>query len=385
MMNIITWISRVFVGILFIFSGLIKLNDPLGFSYKLEDYFAPDVLNLTFLEPLALPIALFVVILEVLLGVALLIGYRARLAVWLLLGMIVFFTFLTFYSAYFEKVTDCGCFGDAIPLTPWQSFWKDIILLIFILILTAGQRHIKPILNHPRINNGIMAASLVACSYFGYHVLNHLPIKDFRPYAVGKNLIEGMKSAEELGKEGPEYQTIFTMRNKNTGEEVAISNVVYSDDKWWERPDWETVPEKTKFVKVKDGYEPPIHDFVIAYEGEDITWEILQKPVIFLVISKNLPSASVNGFEKITKFALDAQKNGYEILGLSATSGPAMEEFRHMVQAPYTFAEMDETTLKTIIRANPGILLLKEAQVIAKWHHNDLPDFEKVSKKYLNP
>jgi len=175
------------------------------------------------------------------------------------------------------------------------------------------------------------------------------------------------------------------MRNKNTGEEVTISNVVYSDDKWWEKPDWETVPEKTKFVKVKDGYEPPIHDFVIAYEGEDITWEILQKPVIFLVISKNLPSASVKGFEKITKFAIDAQSNGYEILGLSATSGSAMEEFRHMVQAPYTFAEMDETTLKTIIRANPGILLLKEAQVIAKWHHNDLPDFEKVTKKYLNP
>jgi uncharacterized membrane protein YphA (DoxX/SURF4 family) len=385
MMNLITWISRVFVGLLFIFSGLIKLNDPLGFSYKLEDYFAPDVLNLPFLEPLALPIALFVVILEVLLGVGLLIGYRARVAVWLLLGMIVFFTFLTFYSAYFEKVTDCGCFGDAIPLTPWQSFWKDIILLVFILILTVGQRHIKPLLNHPRINNGIMAATLVACSYFGYHVLNHLPVKDFRPYAVGKNLIEGMKSAEELGKEGPEYQTIFTMRNKNTGEEVTISNVVYSDDKWWEKPDWETVPEKTKFVKVKDGYEPPIHDFVIAYEGEDITWEILQKPVIFLVISKNLPSASVKGFEKITKFAIDAQSNGYEILGLSATSGSAMEEFRHMVQAPYTFAEMDETTLKTIIRANPGILLLKEAQVIAKWHHNDLPDFEKVTKKYLNP
>jgi uncharacterized membrane protein YphA (DoxX/SURF4 family) len=385
MMNLITWISRVFVGLLFIFSGLIKLNDPLGFSYKLEDYFAPDVLNLPFLEPLALSIALFVVILEVILGVALLIGYRARMAVWLLLGMIVFFTFLTFYSAYFEKVTDCGCFGDAIPLTPWQSFWKDIILLVFILILTVGQRHIKPLLNHPRINNSIMAATLVACSYFGYHVLNHLPVKDFRPYAVGKNLIEGMKSAEELGKEGPEYQTIFTMRNKNTGEEVTISNVVYSDDKWWEKPDWETVPEKTKFVKVKDGYEPPIHDFVIAYEGEDITWEILQKPVIFLVISKNLPSASVKGFEKITKFAIDAQSNGYEILGLSATSGSAMEEFRHMVQAPYTFAEMDETTLKTIIRANPGILLLKEAQVIAKWHHNDLPDFEKVTKKYLNP
>jgi uncharacterized membrane protein YphA (DoxX/SURF4 family) len=384
-MNILTWISRIFVGVLFIFSGLIKLNDPLGFSYKLEDYFAPDVLNLTFLEPFALAIALFVVILEVVLGVALLLGYRAKLAVWLLLGMIVFFTFLTFYSAYFEKVTDCGCFGDAIPLTPWQSFWKDIILLVFILILVAGQKHITPLLNRPRIMAGGMLFTVLACSYFGYHVINHLPIKDFRPYAIGKNIIEGMKTADELGLEGPEYQTLFTMRHTETGATREISNVEYMEDKWWEKTEYEVLSDLTRFVKVKDGYEPPIHDFVMAMDGEDITWEVLQKSMIFLIVSKNLPTASIQGFEKITAFAQEAQLAGYELLGLTATSGSAAEEFRHLVQAPYPFAQMDETTLKTIVRANPGILLLKDATVIAKWHHNDLPSFQKVQAKYLQP
>ena len=134
-MKILVGISRIVVGILFIFSGLIKLNDPIGFSFKLQDYFAPGVLDLEFLIPYSLLLAIFIVIFEVLLGVMLLVGYLRKFTVWSLLLMIVFFTFLTFYSAYFNKVTDCGCFGDAIKLTPWESFTKDVILLVFILIL----------------------------------------------------------------------------------------------------------------------------------------------------------------------------------------------------------------------------------------------------------
>ena len=128
-MKYLVHLSRLLVGILFIISGLIKLNDPLGFSYKLEEYFSSDVLNLPFLEPYALAISLFVVIFEVVLGVFLLIGFKRKFTVWSLLGMIVFFTFLTFYSAYFDKVKDCGCFGDALKLTPWESFTKDVVLL----------------------------------------------------------------------------------------------------------------------------------------------------------------------------------------------------------------------------------------------------------------
>ena len=146
-MKYLVWISRIFVGVLFIISGLIKLNDPVGFSFKLEEYFSQGVLNLPFLMPLALGISIFVVIVEVILGVLLLIGFKPKFTVWSLLLMIVFFTFLTFYSAYFNKVTDCGCFGDAVKLTPWESFTKDIILLILILVLFIGRKFITPIFN----------------------------------------------------------------------------------------------------------------------------------------------------------------------------------------------------------------------------------------------
>ena len=182
-MKYITHISRILVGALFIISGLIKLNDPLGFSYKLQEYFSADVLNITFLEPYALGISIFVVVFEVVLGVFLLIGYKLKFTVWSLLLMIVFFTFLTFYSAYFDKVKDCGCFGDALKLTPWESFTKDIILLFFVLILFFGVKHIKPLFSKLP-TTALALLSFIFCLWFGYHVLMHLPSKDFRAYKI---------------------------------------------------------------------------------------------------------------------------------------------------------------------------------------------------------
>src|SRR5690606_10922348 len=190
-MRILDGVSRVIVGILFIISGLIKLNDPVGFSFKLKDYFAPEVLDLGFLVPYALLIAIFVVIFEVLLGVALLLGYLKKITLWSLLLMIVFFTFLTFYSAYFNKVTDCGCFGDAIKLTPWESFIKDVILLVLILILFFGRKYIQPFFSK-NVRSIAIFASFVFCLAVTYWVLQHLPIIDFRPYKIGANIQEGM-------------------------------------------------------------------------------------------------------------------------------------------------------------------------------------------------
>ena len=150
-MKLLTFIARTFVGVLFIISGFIKLNDPIGFSYKLQEYFSSDVLNLPFLEPYALALAIFVVVFEVVLGVFLVIGYQPKFTLWSLLSMIVFFTFLTFYSAYFDKVKDCGCFGDALKLTPWESFTKDLVLLVLILLIFYGQKYIQPIFK-PTLN-----------------------------------------------------------------------------------------------------------------------------------------------------------------------------------------------------------------------------------------
>ncbi len=201
-------ITRWIVGILFIISGLIKLNDPLGFSFKLEEYFSQGVLDLPFLMPYALSLALFVVIFEVMLGIMLLVGFRLKFTLWSLLAMIVFFTFLTFYSAYFNKVTDCGCFGDAIKLTPWESFTKDVILLALILFLFLKQASLKPLLGM-RTRQWVFFITLLGCIVFANHVLNHLPVIDFRPYKVGANIEEGMEVPEDAPKPVYDYAWKF--------------------------------------------------------------------------------------------------------------------------------------------------------------------------------
>lgn len=381
-MKFITQISRVLVGALFIFSGLVKLNDPVGFSYKLDEYFAPDVLNLPFLQPLALSLAIILVIVEVLVGVALIIGFWRKVTSWVLLLMIVFFTFLTFYSAYFNKVTDCGCFGDAIPLTPWESFGKDVVLTILVLIIFFNRNYIQPFMRKGA-SSAIMLVSLGACVALAVHVLNHLPVIDFRPYAVGKSIPDGMKSAEELGLQPTEYGTIYYLRNTESGEISKVSSKAYVDDKWYERKEFEMLTDKTETVVLVEGYEPPVHDFVISLEDEDITDRVLSMPVVFIVISQKIEAADKKSFEAINEFAVEAAKSNYFTLGVCASLPSVVEEYRHELQTPFPFAVMDETTLKTIVRSNPGIVLLKHGRVAAKWHYNDLPGFEEVEKKYL--
>ncbi len=379
-MKFITQVARVLVGALFIFSGLIKLNDPVGFSFKLDEYFGADVLNLPFLQPFALSMAVVIVILEVLLGVALLLGKCKKSTIWLLLLMILFFTFLTFYSAYFNKVTDCGCFGDAIPLTPWQSFGKDVILSILILLIFFNKKYIKPVLPSG-LSNGLLILALIGCSAFGYYVLNHLPVKDFRAYAEGKSIVEGMKSAEEMGKEPTTYITMYTLKNKETGEEKVIDSEAYIADKWWEKKEWEIQSDKSQ-TKVKNhGYEPPVHDFVILLNDEDITSKILNMENVFLVVAYNITKTHAEGYPNINTFAENAEAAGVSVFGLSASLNETVENFRHEAQTPYPFASVDETTLKTIIRSNPGLVWLQNGVVKKKWHYNDVPDFSTIKSQ----
>jgi len=372
-MKFLTQFSRLFVGVLFIFSGLIKLNDPMGFGFKLEEYFSEAVLNLTFLEPFALEFAIFVVIFEVLLGVALLIGYKSKFTVWLLFLMNVFFAFLTFYSAYYDKVTDCGCFGDAIPLTPWGSFAKNVIILFFILILMKGMKYLKPLFSS-KGSTIVLGISVVLCAWFGYHVLNHLPVKDFRAYAIGKSIPEGMMMAEELGLEPPQYQTIYTLKDTTTGETMEVNDKIYISEGWWEKKQWKIVSDLTKTEKISEGYEPPIHDFSIVNDNGDYTEYILSAPNVLLVISYDLSLANVDGFKTMSKLGWDADKAGVTIMGLSSADSQTAEEFRHSVQAPFEFAVTDKTTLKTIVRSNPGLIYLENGVVKGKWHFNDVPE-----------
>ena len=361
-MKYLVGISRIFVGILFIISGFIKLNDPVGFSFKLEEYFSFGVLNLPFFEPHALKIAIIVVILEVLLGVLLLIGFRVKFTVWSLLVMIIGFTFLTFYSAYFNKVTDCGCFGDALKLTPWQSFTKDIILLVLIIILFIGQKYIKPIFSSG-VNRVLTLLTVAACSVFVYYVLNHLPAIDFRPYKIGANIEEGMSVPEDAPKAIYDYAWKF---NINGEEKTIITRGDYPE------VDGEYISVET--TEIQEGYEPPIHDFSIEKDGVDQASELLQEPKLVMVIAYDLGKSNYEAFEEVKTVTDKAIKQGYKVIGMSASSEDFTTKLSKEYKLNFEFYFTDQTTLKTIVRSNPGVLILEKGTIKQKVHYNDLDE-----------
>lgn len=362
-MKILITFSRIIVGTLFIFSGLIKLNDPVGFSFKLKDYFAPEVLNLEFLVPYALLIAIVLVIFEVLLGIMLLIGYLKKFTLWSLLLMILFFTFLTFYSAYFNKVTDCGCFGDAIKLTPWQSFIKDIILLFFILILFFGRKHLQPLFTKTA-RRFIILIAFIGCLGITYFVLQHLPIIDFRPYKIGANIEEGMEIPDGAPKPVFDYHWKFNIN----GEEKTITT---QGD--YPNVDGEFI--KVETTEVQKGYEPPIHDFTMERDGEDFTAELLNEEKLIAIVAYSLGNTEMEGFAPIKKLTDEALKKGYKVIGLSASSQADTEKLKANHDLNFDFYFCDETTLKTIIRSNPGIMELQRGTMIQKLHWNDAGEF----------
>ncbi|MEH6408509.1 MAG: BT_3928 family protein, partial [Leeuwenhoekiella sp.] len=358
-MKFLIGITRIFVGILFIISGFIKLNDPLGFSYKLQEYFSPDVLNLEFLSPFALAIAVILVIIELVLGIALIIGYMKRATLWLLLLMILFFTFLTFYSAYFNKVTDCGCFGDALPLTPWQSFTKDVILLVLILLLFFNSKYIKPLFT----NFGqsiIIFLSFIGCLTFGYHVLMHLPTFDFRPYKIGVNIEDSMKVPEGAKKAIFDYNWRFKV---NGAEKIITTTGSYP------KTEGEFIDVETEMVQ--EGYLPPIHDFTIEKGDKDYTSQFLSSENLVVIISYNLSKTEWSGWPNIKTLTDEALKKGYEVIGLTASGQNKVEDLKKKQSLNFDFYFTDETVLKTIVRSNPGIIVLNSGTILQKKHWND--------------
>lgn len=361
-MKYIVTLCRIIVGLLFIISGFIKLNDPVGFSFKLEEYFSPGVLNLDFLMPYALGISIIVVVLEVLLGVMLLIGFRVKFTLWSLLLMIIFFTFLTFYSAYFNKVTDCGCFGDAIKLTPWESFTKDVVLLILIILLFFGAKHIgSPFGDGSK--RFIVGLGLLVSAIFAYYVLNHLPALDFRPYKIGANIEEGMSVPENAPIAIFEYSWKF---NVDGVEKVVVTNGDYP------AVDGEFIDVETK--EVQKGYEPPIHDFTIEKDGEDLAASFLKEPKLVMVIAYDLAKSNYRAFVEIKEVTDTAIKNGYTVIGMSASGKDYTQKMKNEYQLGFDFYFTDETTLKTIVRSNPGVLVLEKGTIVQKVHYNDLKD-----------
>ncbi len=368
-MKKLTNVARVLVGFLFIFSGLIKANDSVGFAYKLVEYF--EVFQIHFLVPIALPLAMFICIFEMVLGFTLLMGARTKLTLWLLLLMIVFFTFLTFYSAYYQKVLSCGCFGDAIPLTPWQSFTKDLILLVLILLLFAGKRYINRFFK-PNWENRLLLLILISTIAFPIYTYNYLPVKDFRPYAIGKNIPEQTKGVPD------EVKFYYTLKNKKTGE-------VNEFDHWPEKWDlmYDYISPRTEILK--KGIDPKIKDFTISdLNGSDYTQDIIENPNYnFLLICYDLGKTNKDVFGKITDFATLCKQDNVPFIVLTSSTKQQIEKFKQETKTNVIFYTSDATVLKTMIRSNPGLMMLKGGTVIDMWHYHSFPSYNDVKKKYF--
>ncbi len=380
MKNGLIWFCRILVGLLFIFSGLIKINDPLGFSYKLVEYF--EVFHITFLNGLALSLSIILCALEIIMGFALLIGVRAKQNAWGLLLLIIFFSFLTFYSAAFKVVQTCGCFGDAIPLTPWQSFSKDLILLFLILVLFKNKENIKPLFSAKTGDKLLIAATIVALG-FGLYTYNFLPVVDFLPYKVGANIPNEMKTPP--GAAPDEYQVNYNLKNKKTGETKEVTDKEYISSGIWKDTSWEVVGNPESKL-VKKGFTPKIQDLLIKdAQGNDYTQELLANPFNNLfIVAYDLDHTDTTAIIKINALAINLTRSFNTRTILLTSSAPTTAEAfakRYHVISEVFYA--DGVPLKSMVRANPGVMLLKGGTVLNKWHYHTVPGYDDMVKQYF--
>jgi uncharacterized membrane protein YphA (DoxX/SURF4 family) len=374
------WASRIFVGLLFIFSGLIKINDPLGFSYKLQEYFG--VFHTTFLDGFALSLAVILCSLEIILGFALLIGVRAVQVAWGLLLLIIFFAFLTFYSAYFKVVQTCGCFGDAIPLTPWQSFSKDLLLLLLILVLFFKRRKIHPLFT-AKMGDRLLIISAVIAIGLGFYTYNFLPVFDFLPYKVGANIPDEMKIPP--GAQPDVYEQTFHLKNKKTGATKVMNNTDYMSSNIWKDNDWDVVG-KPESRLVKTGFTPKIRDLSISdAQGNDYTKDLLSNPFNNLIIvACNLHDADEDAINSLNAMAINLSQNfNTRTVLLTSSSAQFAGAYSKQHRLVFEIFYADDVPLKEMVRANPGILLLKNGTIINKWHYHSMPNYDELVKKYF--
>ncbi len=286
-MNTALLITRWVVGVLFIFSGLIKANDPLGLSYKMQEFF--EAWHMTYLNGYALPLALVMNVFEVLAGVAIIIGWNLRLFSWLLLLLIIFFTFLTGYATYSGKFKSCGCFGDCVPLTPLQSFIKDVILLVLIIILFAYRRRIPQVFSNMTLPFFILLITVVGVGLFESYVLTYLPVLDCLPYRMGNNLIEQMQPPKGSVPDSTQLMFVY----KKSGKEVRFDQDHFPDD--FNDNSYQYVDRYEKVIR-RGNDTPPISDFSLkTSNGTDTTQAILHMPVYILLFVQNFSNWNRQG------------------------------------------------------------------------------------------
>lgn len=355
---------RIIVGILFIFSGLIKANDPMGLSYKMQEFF--EVWGMSFLDDYTLAFAVIMNTFEIVAGVAILIGWRIRLVSWLLLLLIIFFTFLTGYAMLSGKIKTCGCFGDCIPLTPLTSFTKDLILLVLILIIIAKKSLVKPILAN-FANVAIIVLSTICCFAVQRHVLNHLPVVDCLAYKKGNNILEKMKLPE--GAVADSFAIKF--KYQKNGKDVLFDMDHFPDDF---DSTYVYVDRVQELVRPGTAAAPINDFFLFGDNGEDTTQAILnQEGEYIMLFSKNTGDAETN-WDKNAKAVSDAAaKKGIPFYVVTATVDAAQKLLPKSAAVHYL--KGDATVLKTAGRVNPTYFVMKGALVTGKFAN---ADYEKV-------
>lgn len=366
--NNILLIARIIFGLVFLFSGFVKAVDPLGTAYKISDYL--EAFSLTSLDFLAFPAALILIATEFAIGFNILLNVHLKATTWVAGIFMLVMTPITLYLAISNPISDCGCFGDAIVMTNWQTFYKNVVLCVILAIIALLQNQNRPWLSNWGASVVTLFPILVS---FGISIYcyNLLPILDFRPYKKGNNIIEGMQIPEDAPLD--KYETTFFYEKDGVEQAFTLDNYPAEDSTWT------FVRQESKLIE--QGFVPPIHDFSIVTEDGDITDLILEDAgYTLLVISHKVEKASTKNIKCVKSAIANAKKAGANVIWLTSSYSDNIEDFKTQYGINDTFGATDDITLKTIVRSNPGLVLIKDATVIEKWHHNSLPTKDELNQ-----
>jgi uncharacterized membrane protein YphA (DoxX/SURF4 family) len=367
-------IARFIVGLLFIFSGLVKANDPLGLSYKMQEFF--EVWGMSFLDNFSLSFSILMIAFEIIAGVAVLLGWRMKLFSWLLLLLIIFFTFLTGYAVFSGKIRTCGCFGDCIPLTAVQSFTKDLILTLLIVFIFIYKNQVMPLLTPKASGRILILTTLFSFALQGY-VFKHLPVVDCLPYKLGKNIQQQMK----VPRGAIPDSTVITFVYDKQGKQVEFTSDKFPDD--FDDSLYHFVKRYDKVIR-EGNAQPAIKDFVLtSLSGTDSTVAILEQKGYALLLfvkdqmnnsydrNENAQLRAVMGYAKNNKFPFYIITNAREVIN----------EFATATKNSATTFMCDAVAIKTAARANPTLYLIKDGTIQNKWAYADIGKaYEQLNK-----
>lgn len=364
----IVGISVLLMGLLFIYSGFVKGVDPMGTKYQIIDYFI--AYKTLWAKPLAMTMAVVLCAFEFILGILMLFRIRIKAVSFLVLLMMIGFTFVTLGDALFNSVPDCGCFGKAIILSNWQTFYKNLIINVFVLIVFFSRKDIKGFF-YPKFETLLFGIFLIGFLSMEIYSIRHLPIIDFRTWKVGNRLIP----------ENPKPVKYFlTYKNKKTGdvEEYLSKDLPWQDSLWLS--EWEFDSQRIEDPNTGKKNDVAIEDSL----GNNLTANFVENPDFqFILIAYNLSETNINAFKKINKFYKICDDKGYSFIVLTSSSQKEIAEFKKKLNFEMEFYNSDDTSLEAVIRSNPGLVILKNAYVLKKWHFNDFPEYEYVEEKFL--